>query len=62
MKEMTALVRTEAGNLKVIHDDYFTRQADFAEELRANGYRVLKVWNGYKSEADADAWELLNRK
>lgn len=60
-KEMTALVRIN-GNLKVMHDDWFEKQADFANELRANGFKVLKIWNGNKSEAFCDNWELLNRK
>lgn len=60
-KEMTALVRIN-GNLKVMHDDWFEKQSDFANELRANGFRVLKIWTGYKTEAECDRWELLNRK
>lgn len=60
-KEMTALVRYN-GNLKVIRDDYFTRQSDFASELRANGYKVLKIWNGNRSTAFCFNWEILNRK
>lgn len=62
MKEMTALVRTSTGNLRVIHDDWFTNQKDFAEELRGNGYKVLKIWNGHKTAEEADEWEFLNRK
>ena len=61
-KEMTALVRNTNGNLKVMHDDWFKNQKDFAEELRANGFKVLKVWNGFKSDAEVDEWEMINRK
>ena len=61
-KEMTALVRKPDGNLKVMHDDWYKNQKDFAEELRANGFKVLKVWYGYKSDAEADEWEMLHRK
>lgn len=60
-KEMTALVRIN-GNLKVLHDDYFSKQSDFAEELRGNGFKVLKIWNGNKSNEFCDNWEFLNRK
>ena len=60
-KEMTALVRIN-GNLKVMHDDWFETQRDFAEELRRNGFKVLKIWNGNKSDDFCDRWELLNRK
>lgn len=61
-KEMTALVRNESGNLKIMHDDWFKNQKDFAEELRGNGFKVLKIWNGNKSEAEVNEWEFLNRK
>ena len=61
-KEMTALVRLPSGNLKVMHDDWFKNQKDFAEELRANGFKVLNIWYGYKSDAEADEWEMLHRK
>lgn len=60
-KEMTALVRVN-GNLKVMHDDWFTNQIDFAKELRANGFKVLKIWNGNKSNEFCENWEFLNRK
>lgn len=60
-KEMTALVRID-GNLKVMHDDWFTNQTDFAKELRANGFKVLKIWNGNKSNEFCENWEFLNRK
>lgn len=57
----TALVRTESGNLKVVRDDYFKSNADFASELRGNGFKVLKVWAKDMSDAEVDEWELLNR-
>ena len=62
MKEMTALVRTQSGNLRIVRDDFFSRQSEFAEELRGNGYKVLKIWNGNKTDSFVDEWELLNRK
>ena len=39
----TALVRNEAGNLSTIRDDYYSTNAEMAQELRANGFKVLKV-------------------
>lgn len=62
MKEMTALIRTNSGNLRIIHDDWFSNQKDFAEELRGNGYKVLKIWNGNKTAEEVNEWEFLNRK
>ena len=62
MKMMTALVRTEAGNLSVKRYDDYRTQKEFAEDLRCNGFKVLKIWNGYKSNAEIDNWEMLNRK
>ena len=58
----TALVRTADGNLKVIRDDYYTTQNEMTEDLRGNGFKVLKIWNGNKSDAEVDEWEYLNRK
>lgn len=39
----TAICRNEQGNLTRKVDDYFTNKAAFASELRANGFKVLKV-------------------
>ena len=61
-KEMTALVRNSSGNLKVIHDDYFKTQSDFANELRSNGFRVLKIWSKNIPNDVAYNWEFMNRK
>ena len=58
----TALVRTENGNLKIFRDDYYTTQKEMAEDLRGNGFKVLKIWNGNKTDAEVDEWEFLNRK
>lgn len=58
----TALVRTEKGNLKVMRYDDYKNNAEMAEDLRCNGFKVLKVWASYKSDAEVDAWELVNRK
>lgn len=62
MKMMTALVRTETGNLSVKRYDDYRTQREFAEDLRCNGFKVLKIWNGYKADWEIDNWELLNRK
>ena len=57
----TALVRTKQGNLKIIRDDFIT-QKEMETDLRGNGFKVLKIWNGNKTDAEVDEWELLNRK
>lgn len=62
MKMMTALVRAEAGNLSVKRYDDYRTQKEFAEDLRRNGFRVLKIWNCNKSDAEIDNWEMRNRK
>ena len=59
---MTALVRNANGDLKVKHDEYFTNQKDFADELRANGFKVLKTWRGEKTRAEVEDWEFFNRR
>ena len=62
MKMRTALVRKENGNLSVKRYDDYKSNEEFADDLRANGFKVLKVWASYKSDAEVDCWELLNRK
>ena len=62
MTMRTVLVRTETGNLKAMRYDDYKTNAEMADDLRGNGYRVLKVWRGYKSDAELDQWETLNRK
>lgn len=62
MKMRTALVRNTNGNLKTIHSDDYETQKDFGIDLRGNGYKVLKIWNGYVTDEEADKWELVNRK
>ena len=61
MKIRTALVRGENGLSIKRYDDYKSNE-EFAEDLRANGYKVLKIWASYKSDAEVDEWEYLNRK
>jgi len=59
----TALVRNSmTKNLKVIRANDYNTQSDMAQDLRGNGFRVLKIWNGNKTDSEVDEWELLNRK
>lgn len=61
MKEMTALVRLENGNLKIVRDE-FENQKSFAADLRANGFKVLKIWSKKVSNEEVGSWEFMNRK
>ena len=59
----TALVRDCNKNLKIIRDkDFYKNQKEFAEDLRGNGYRVLKIWNANLTDSQCDEWEMFNRK
>ena len=59
----TALVRnSRTKNLKILRAGDYSTQSEFAQDLRGNGYRVLKIWNENKSDSEVDNWELLNRK
>lgn len=63
MKTMrTALVRGQEGNLHIKRYDDYESQKAFAEDLRGNGYKVLKIWNGNIDDATVDGWELMNRQ
>ena len=61
MKMRTALVRGTNGLSIKRYDDYKSN-AEFADDLRANGFKVLKVWAGYKTNEEVDEWEFLNRR
>ena len=61
MKTRTALVRGTNGLSIKRYDDYRSNE-EFADDLRANGYRVLKIWAAYKTDAEVDEWELTHRK
>ena len=61
MKKMTALVRKNGSLTVKRYDDYRT-QAEFAEDLHGNGYRVLKIWSGYRTNEEISDWEMVNRK
>lgn len=59
----TALVRGKDNNLHIKKDyGFHTSQNSFAVELRANGYKVLKIWNADMKDSEVDEWEYLNRK
>lgn len=49
------------GNFKFHRTDRGT-QKEFREELRANGYQVIKMFNGNMSDDFCDEWLFLNRK
>lgn len=58
----TALIRTKENNLKIIRDDFYRTNDEMTKDLRGNGFKVLKVWNGNVSDIDVDNWEFMNRK
>ena len=58
----TALIRTQENNLKIIRDDDYKTNDEMAMDLRGNGFKVLKVWDGNISDIDVDNWEFMNRK
>lgn len=62
MTMRTALVRNEDGNLHIIRDDWYDTNKEFAEELRGNGFKVLKVWAKNVSDFEVEEWEFINRK
>ena len=55
----TAVVRDSNGSLQIKRYDDYKSNAEFADDLRGNGYKVLK---GHKSEREVDDWMLFNRK
>lgn len=58
----TALVRTSNGNLKIMRIDDYKTNAEFADDLRGNGFKVLRVWKGNKTDKEVYDWEFFNRK
>lgn len=59
----TALVRNSTTkNLKIFRSSDYNTQAEMAQDLRGNRFRVLKIWNENKTDSEVDNWELLNRK
>lgn len=61
-KMRTALVRNSKGNLNIKRYDDYSSNKEFAEDLRANGFKVLKVWAKNASDKEVHDWEYLNRK
>lgn len=57
----TALIRNEKG-LKIIRNDYYKTNNEMGIDLRGNGFRVLKIWDGNISDKEVQEWEFLNRK
>jgi len=62
MKMRTALVRNANGNLSIKRYDDYKSNSEFVEDLRANGFKVLKVWAKNVSDSEVYDWEFLNRK
>lgn len=61
-KTRTAIARNEAGNISVIRDDFYSTNNEMAQELRANGFKVLKVWSRVADDKEVEEWLFLNRK
>lgn len=57
----TALVKVSANVHKILRYDDYASQKEFAEELRGNGYKVLKIWNGNISDDEVSDWHFMNR-
>lgn len=57
----TALVKVAKNEHKIFRYDDYATQKEFAADLRGNGYRVLKIWNGYKTDEQVAEWHCLNR-
>ena len=62
MKMRTALVRNQNEILNIKWRDGYRSNKEFADDLRANGFRVLKVWAHEMSCSAVMDWEFLNRK
>lgn len=58
----TALVTISANEHSIIRRDGYKSQADFAYDLRSNGFKVAKIWNGNVSDDEVTRWHFLNRK
>ena len=61
MTMRTALVKGNNGYSVKRYDDYDSNKA-FADDLRGNGYKVLKVWAHNASESEINEWQMMNRK
>lgn len=58
----TALVRDKRGVLSVRHSIDCHSMKEYAQELRGNGFRVLKIFKGYVSDVEVSDWQYYNRK
>ena len=58
----TAVVRDSNGSLQIKRYDDYKSNAEFAEDLRGNGDKVLEVLKGHKSEQGGDDLVLFNKK
>lgn len=58
----TALVTINRDHHIIIRRDDYKSQAEFASDLRGNGYKVAHIWNGNLSDDEVSDWYFLNRK
>lgn len=62
----TALVKTQTDNGKyvtrIVRMDNYMTNYEFERDLRGNGYKVIKVWDGYRTEQEVEEWHNLHRK
>ena len=54
-----AFVRETRTSTRRITDDSGISQKEFAEELRGNGFKVVKIFNYDATFEDFDRWEYL---
>lgn len=59
MRKNTAITKMN-GNFKFHHSEL--TQKELREELRSNGYQVIKMFKGWISFEECDEWLFLNRK
>lgn len=57
----TALVRRN-NVYSIRHDSYCHSMKEYAQELRGNGFKVVKIFVGYVSDIEVSDWQLFNRK
>ena len=53
--ESTALARDiKTKNLKNFRYDDYDSQRQMVEDIKGNGFKVLKIWNGYKTGSEVE--------
>lgn len=57
-----AFVRETPTRTRRITDDSGISKKEFAEELRGNGFKVVKIFSYDATFEDFNNWEYLNRK